>query len=165
MIIVSDTAPLNYLVLIEEIEILGKLAGHIVIPQAVYHELTDPHTPQAVRAWIESRPSWLEVRQANISLFIPQKKLGQGETEAIALAVELKADAVLIDDGDAIKEARRLQIPVLRLFTILEEAAIKGLLDLPEAIDKMLRTNFHAPPANIIEAMLERNRQRKVGRI
>lgn len=41
MIIVSDTSPLNYLVLIGEIAILQKLAGQVIIPQAVYHELQD----------------------------------------------------------------------------------------------------------------------------
>jgi len=113
MIIVSDTAPLNYLVLIGEIEILEKLAGRVLIPQAVANELKDPKTPEKVRAWVESRPLWLEVRQANTSLFSSRRRIGKGETQAIALAIELSADALLIDDSDGIEEARRLQIPIL----------------------------------------------------
>jgi predicted nucleic acid-binding protein len=107
MIIVSDTSPINYLVLIGEIEVLRKLAGQVIIPQAVYHELQDPHTPQQVKDWIDSSPAWIEVRQANLSLYTPKKNLVAGEREAIALALELHADALLLDDRDGTKEARR----------------------------------------------------------
>lgn len=161
MIIIADTAPINYLILIGEIEVLRILAKQVIIPQAVFQELKDEGAPEPVRRWIDSHPDWLEVRQANTSLFTPRRKIGPGETEAIALAIELKADALLIDDGDAIKEAHRLQIPTLRLFNILESAAEKNLLDLADAVEKMKRTTFHMPPAELIEAMLERDQQRK----
>lgn len=161
MIIVADTAPIHYLILIDEIEVLRTLAGRVIVPQAVFQELQAAGAPEQVRRWIGSQPDWFEVRQANTSLFTPRKKIGAGETEAIALAIELKADALLIDDSDAIKEAHRLQIPTLRLFNILEDAAKKNLLDLPQAVEKIKRTNFHLPPAELTEAMLERDRQRK----
>ena len=161
MIIVSNTGPLHYLIQIGEIDVLETLAGQALIPQAVFDELQAPNTPPQVKAWMDSHPAWIEVRQADTSLFTPQKKLGKGETEAIALAMELNVDALLIDDGNGIKEARRLQIPTLRLFTVLEQAAVKGLLNLPEAIAKMKKTNFHLPPKGLIDAMLERDKQRK----
>jgi len=161
MIIIADTGPIHYLILINEIEVLETLAGRVIVPHAVFQELQAAGAPEQVRRWISSQPDWIEVRQANTSLFTPRKKIGLGETEAIALAIELKADALLIDDSDAIKEAHRLQIPTLRLFNILEDAAKKDLLDLPEAIEKIKRTNFHLPPTELTEAMLERDRKRK----
>ena len=61
------------------------------------------------------------------------------------------------------KEALRLNLPFLRTFRILEEAARKGFLgDLPEAVEKMRRTTFHMPPEELLEEMLERDRQRKL---
>lgn len=161
MIVISDTAPLHYLVLIGAVEVLQKLAGRVFIPQAVYDELQDPHTPLPVKEWLATRPAWLEVRRANTALFKPQRKIGKGETEAIALALELQADALMIDDGKGIKEAQQLQIPTLRLLTLLETAAQRDLLDLPDAIHKLTQTNFHLPPEELIEAMLERDRQRR----
>lgn len=162
MIIVSDTTPLHYLILIGEIEILPALAPAIIIPSAVLQELQHERTPEPVKRWLATPPSWIEVRQANLSFFTPQKKIGPGETEAIALALELEV-ALLVDDDDAIKEAQRLQLATLRLFTLLEIAARKGLLDLAEAVEKMRQTNFHVPPAEVIDAMLERGQQRKQG--
>ena len=63
MPVVSNTSPLNYLVLIGEIEILPALHHHVVIPVAVSEELHDPATPDAVRGWIEHPPGWLEIRR------------------------------------------------------------------------------------------------------
>jgi hypothetical protein len=63
MPVVSNTSPLNYLVLIGEIEILPALHHHVVIPVAVSEELHDPATPDAVRGWIENPPGWLEIRR------------------------------------------------------------------------------------------------------
>lgn len=161
MIIVSDTTPLRYLVEIEKAHILESLFGKIIIPQKVFSELQGRRTPQKIKDWIRAHPDWIEVRQADISLFAPQKKIGDGEREAFALALELKADAVLLDDKDALTEARRLNLQTLATFTILERAAEERLLDLPQTIDEMRKTSFRLPPEKVIEAMLERDRQRK----
>jgi predicted nucleic acid-binding protein len=161
MIIVSDTTPLRYLIEIEEIQIIERLFGRVIIPRKVSEELRGRRTPPTVKAWIQSPPAWLEIREADISLFVPLKPIHEGEREAIALALQLNADALLCDDRDAISEAERLSIPTVRLFNILERAAERDLLDLPEALDKMSRTTFYAPPYQIIDAMLERDAQRK----
>ncbi len=112
--------------------------------------------------WIQRAPAWLEVRQADTSLFTPQRHIQPGEHEAIAPTIELHADALLADDGDAIKEAQRLNLPTIRLFTILESAAELELLDLPSAIARMQQTTFRLPPDTIIDAMLKRDRLRKL---
>jgi predicted nucleic acid-binding protein len=61
-LVVADTGPLNYLVLIGDIELLPKLFGRVLAPQAVCDELADRDAPAAVRAWAAQRPAWLEVR-------------------------------------------------------------------------------------------------------
>ncbi len=161
MIIVSDTTPLRYLIEIEEAQILATLYGKIIIPPRVFTELQGQRTPQKVVQWMQQAPVWIEVRQADTSLFTPQRHIQQGEHEAIALVLELSADALLSDDGDAIKEAQRLNLPTVRLFTILESAAENALLDLPATIAKIRQTTFRLPPMTIIDAMLERDRLRK----
>ena len=114
-----------------------------------------------MKDWIASAPSWLEVKQADASFFTPSKKLGDGECEAIALAIELKADALLIDDRDGTREARRQSLIALGTVNLLERAAEKGLLDLPETLNRLSQTSFRLPPRQIIDAMLERDRKRK----
>ena len=71
MIIVSDTVPLRYLIYVDEVDILASLFTKILIPPAVFDDMQHYKTPQKVRDWLSHHPRWLEVRQANVSLYTP----------------------------------------------------------------------------------------------
>jgi predicted nucleic acid-binding protein len=161
MIVVSDTTPLRYIIEIDKSHILETIFSKIIIPEKVAEELQGPKTPQKVRDWMKTPPAWLEVQHVDLSLFTPQKKIRDGEREVFALAIELKADAVLLDDKGALTEAKRLNLRVIRTFAIFENAAAMVLLDLPQTIAAMRKTSFRFPPQQDVDAMLERDRQRK----
>jgi predicted nucleic acid-binding protein len=61
-VVVADTSPLNYLVLIGQIEVLRSLYGKVFVPPEVLAELSDRGVPLEVVKWIQERPDWLEVR-------------------------------------------------------------------------------------------------------
>jgi predicted nucleic acid-binding protein len=164
MIVISDTSPINYLILTDAIDILEGLFKRIIVPEAVYLELQHAKTPQPVKDWIANAPSWFEVKRADTSLFTPSKRIDNGEREAIALAIELKADAVLIDDRDGTQEVRNQSLFAIGTVNILERAAEMNLLDLREMITRLRRTSFRLPPIEIVAAMLERDRKRKARR-
>ena len=67
-------------------------------------ELNHESTPDAVRTWLAGRPNWLEIRQPTRTL-APEVDLDKGEREAIALAEEVAADLLLVDEWDARQEA------------------------------------------------------------
>ncbi|APW61770.1 hypothetical protein [Paludisphaera borealis] len=163
MIVVADTSPLRYLVLIESIEILPRLFGRIVVPPAVVFEMTRPRSPERVGAWATSPPDWIEITTPTEVPEIPG--LGAGEREAISLAQEIQAEALLIDDRDAVKEARGRGFTVLGTLVLLNEAADRGLiLDLPRTLDRLVKeTNFRMNKTTeaIIEKMLRRDSDRK----
>jgi len=161
MIVVSDTTPLRYLIEIEAVEILSHLFGQIVIPQAVSEELQHAKTPPKIKSWIQNLPGWVEIRHADLSVFFPQRPLGKGETEAIALALELKADAILMDERAGSGEAARAGLFVLPTLTVLETAAANNLIDLPEIIDRLSKTSFRVSP-KLFQEVLERARRAKV---
>lgn len=110
MIVVSNTSPLNYLILIDQAGILHDLYDSVIIPQAVFNELQSEAAPPEVRAWIADLPGWIKVRETKTAL--KELRLGAGEREAIALAVELKADVLLVDDRKAREEARKRGLSV-----------------------------------------------------
>ncbi len=65
-----------------------------------------------------------------------------GEEEAIALAIELRADLVLMDDEQGVEVAREKGLTVIGTLGILSRAARADLIDLGSAFDKLKRTNF-----------------------
>ena len=58
MIVVSNTSPLNYLILIDAIDILPVLFDRVVVPESVANELAHDRAPEDVQSWISDPPSW-----------------------------------------------------------------------------------------------------------
>ena len=56
MIVIADTSPLHYLILLDHAEVLQQLYGSVIIPAAVVHELQAQRTPAVVRQWIIDPP-------------------------------------------------------------------------------------------------------------
>jgi predicted nucleic acid-binding protein len=161
MLVVADTSPLHYLVLIEHETTLPALYERVAIPPAVVADLQYGHTPDLVRAWISQRPAWLEVREPRVTLDARRfPRLGAGEREAIALARELQASLLLIDDADGRAEAERHALTATGTLGILEAAAIRGLIDLPDALTRLQATTFRARP-ELFQDLLERDAARK----
>lgn len=107
MIVIADTGPINYLILIGEIEVLPALYLRILVPNAVCEELSRAKTPETVRTWISMPPAWLEVRSPINSDSTELAHLGSGERDAILLAEELGADQIIIDEALGRREARK----------------------------------------------------------
>ena len=145
MTVVSDTSPLNYLVLIDHQEILPVLFGHVLIPEAVWRELNSPAAPQPVKAFIEAGPSWLERR---IVSQVPQdlQQLDPGEQEAIALSQSVGASLVLLDEKKGRQVARDLGFVVTGTLGVLDLAARHGLVDLVDVLKRLERTTFRITP-------------------
>lgn len=154
MIVVSDTSPLNYLVLIEEVEVLPAIFGRVVVPPAVIDELQGPRAPDALEPWIAAPPSWLEIRSPESSG--TSLALGRGEREAICLASELSA-LCLIDDRKARREAERMGVRVTGLLGVLAEARDRGLIDAEVVVERLTMTSFRASRA-LIAAILRPER-------
>lgn len=155
MIVVSDTTPIHYLILIDREFILPRLFGEVLIPEEVVREMCHPNAPLAVREWAGSVPDWVVSRSSNISEFI--EGLDVGETAAINIAVEVNADAVLMDDRRGIREATKRGLRILTTFALLEQASRAGLIDFAESIAALATTTFRMPSESIIAEFLARN--------
>jgi predicted nucleic acid-binding protein len=160
MIVIADTTPLNYLVLIQQADLLPRLFGKVLIPPAVFKELEDPETPECVRIWVTSAPPWLHVQPLRSQPDPTLDYLDDGEREAITVAEELGADQLLLDEADARKEAARRNLPFIGTLGILRRAAQLDQLDLPATLAKLQQTTFYIDP-ELIRSLLEEDAQRK----
>jgi len=96
--VVADTSPLNYLVLIHQINLLPDLYGRVLIPESVLNELSAIETPQLVRNWATNLPEWIEVSPATPIDDAELRRLHAGERDVISLALTVHAEAVLMDE-------------------------------------------------------------------
>jgi predicted nucleic acid-binding protein len=158
VIVVSDTSPLNYLVLIEQVQVLPVLFGRVVVPPAVMAELQHAGTPAIVRAWAASPPPWLEIRPPASTE--PLLALGTGEAHAIRLAHELRADAVLIDERRAATIARQAGLFVTGTLGVLEIAAERDLVDIVQAVVALKQTTFRVSD-RVLDELLQRDAERR----
>ena len=144
-LVIADTGPINYLILIGEIEVIPILYGRIIVPTSVCDELKRTRAPKLVRFWIAHPPAWLERRASSQvpDAEIWKARLGAGERDAILLAQELSADDLLIDDLRGRREAQRRHLRFTGTLGVLRAAAKVGLLDLRSAVERLRRTNFH----------------------
>jgi hypothetical protein len=78
MIVVADTSPLNYLVLLGHIEILAKIYAEIVVPQTFLDELQDRDVPSEVRSWFSAPPGIVAGKHAYLSARPPHGETGPG---------------------------------------------------------------------------------------
>jgi predicted nucleic acid-binding protein len=152
--VVSNTSPINYLVLTGQVDVLRHLYGCVWIPQAVFDELTHDDAPVAVRSWMERRPKWLVVsRVAHPSL--EPGSLDAGEREAVDLALERSADLVLLDERKGRRVAAQAGLVARGTLGVLVDAAAVGLVSLEDAVTQLRKTTFRMSD-ELAEAVLGR---------
>lgn len=145
MIAVSNTSPLNYLVLIELADVLPQLFDLILIPNAVREELQSAAAPDPIKQFLKSAPKWLETR--TVSHMDPAlRHLDDGEAEAIALALDTSADLVLLDESKGRRTARERGLRVSGTLGVIALGANRGLVNKSDALRRLRRTNFRASP-------------------
>ncbi|MEX2213598.1 MAG: hypothetical protein WD768_05695 [Phycisphaeraceae bacterium] len=162
MIVVSDTTPLNYLVLIGAIDVLPRLFNEVYVPPAVLRELSHANAPAIVRDWVTSPPAWLKV-ETPVARLPSTAGLDAGEADAISLAKERHITDVLIDEYRGRKVAAEEGLFALPTLAILERAAEQGLIDLHAALGALAATTYRVRP-ELIEAALRREAERKRSR-
>ncbi|WP_017301502.1 hypothetical protein [Nodosilinea nodulosa] len=111
MIIISDTSPISNLLRIGQLPLLQELYGSVVIPESVYAEIRALESFGIDTSWLVDT-EWIVIRPVGDQALVERLKgeLDPGEAEAIALAIELKADRLLMDERLGRQVAQRLNV-------------------------------------------------------
>jgi predicted nucleic acid-binding protein len=143
MIVVSDTSPILSLALIGQLELLRDLYGTILIPGAVRSEISAADQNDARDV---DRAEWIITRSIvpDVVLKLLLREVDQGEAEAIGLALQSNADVLLIDERKARHLAAYLELGVVGLLDVLQEAKQRQLITSVKPIldDLIARARF-----------------------
>ena len=135
---------------------MKQLYTRILVPPSVLAELQHPLAPKAVHDWAVRAPAWMEVLSPTNSIVLAQ--LDPGESEAIALAAEVHADVVLMDEQAGRQEAVRRGLRVAGTLSVLDEAEQAGLINFDDAVTALQKTNFRISAAVLAEIRQKRSR-------
>ena len=121
MIVVSDTSPLTALLMVGQADLLTRLFAEVVVPEAVRNELLTSHA--ILPAWLRVQ-SLRDRRQADLYA----QTVDLGEAEAIALAQELRADHLLMDERKGRRLAAQQGLSVVGLLGVVLLAKRRNLI-------------------------------------
>lgn len=130
MIVVSNTSPLTNLAAIGQVDLLSQLYGRLHIAEGVWEELDaqGEHWPGRDEV---ADADWIERHTVRSYALVTAllRDLDRGESETIALALELDADLVLLDEREGRHAAQRLELRVTGVVGLLLEAKSRGAVD------------------------------------
>ncbi len=154
VIVVSDTSAISNLAIAGHLDLLRKLYGSVIIPAAVYQELLNNQNPDILAI---QNLGWIQTCSVTDLAFLAELKLNldQGEAEAIALAVELQADRLIIDERRGRNPALKIGIRVIGLLGILLAAKKQGLIsEVKPVLDALVAQGFWVRDALYAEVLL-----------
>jgi uncharacterized protein len=158
LIVVSDTSPVLNLARIGRLELLHLLYKEVLIPSAVLNELTASKRDLPPAIDLASGP-WLIVASANDQRRVQElrESLDPGEAEAIVLAIEHRADLLLVDERRARRTATAAGITVTGLLGVVARAKRAGLIDLGKpVVDELIQVaRFWIGPHLYAEVLAE----------
>jgi uncharacterized protein len=129
IVVVSNTSPLTNLAAIGQFDLLRQLYGELHIAAGVWAELNAkgkrwPGADSVAGAsWIKRHPVQNQTLVDALS-----SDLDRGEAESIALAKEINADLILLDEKEGRRTAERLGVHVIGTVGVLLEAKAKGMI-------------------------------------
>jgi predicted nucleic acid-binding protein len=138
MQIVLNSSPLIFLAKLSYLNQFIEYPDDFYIPESVAEEISAKSDPasQTIQKLINAGK--LQVRKCNLIILLNSlnQRLGKGESEAIALGIELNADYVLLDDSTARKEAKKLGLSIKGTLAVTKKMNKDGKISI-ESLDKL----------------------------
>ena len=134
--IISDTSCLILPEKIDEIKLLKKLFGEVIITSVITAEFG------------RELPEWIKIENASDKDYqnVLESSIDKGEASAIALGVEKSGCLLILDDLKARKLAKELKLNYTGTLGILVEAKLSGHINsMKKVLEKIKKTNYRTP--------------------
>ncbi len=160
MITVSNTSPISNLAAVGQLKLLQKLYKTVLIPTAVYDELLDEKAGEIVVKAVQSA-IWFNIQPVQNQELVTKLRsiINVGEAEAMALAVEVNANLLLIDERLGRQVATDQGLKITGLFGVLLSAKQQGLITTVKLVmdDLITQANFRVSRQLYIDVLKAAN--------
>ena len=154
--VIVNSTPLIALCHVNKLSVLKQLYGEITIPKAVYDEIS-VKSDSVCKKEVDESLEWIHIQNIknDMAKAMFKSQLHEGEVEVMILAMEQQADVVIIDDQNAKKYAKYLNLPVTGTLGILIKAKKNGFItELKPILDIMVKNGIYIKPS-LIELCLK----------
>ena len=142
LIVVSNSSVIIALARICRLDLLEKLFGKIIVPEAVWREATVEGKPGREKVLRAGFIRVEEVRDRKLATLL-KELVDDGEAEAITLALEVDADILLIDEHEARNLAKKLGLQIMGTLGVLALAKHRGLIpEVKPIVDRLMESGF-----------------------
>lgn len=160
MIVVSDATPIISFLKINRLDILNKLFGEVLLPEAVYEELTSNSAFQEEAEQVCACEFFKKVSVGNsetVDMLMRVTGLDLGESEAIVYSDENNSDLLIVDEVRARHVAASMKLRITGTIGILTAANENGLLNKDEAVEcvKILRMSNRHISETLLNSVIE----------
>lgn len=162
MLVVSNTSPLLNLAIINQLSLMPQQFNQIIIPTAVLSELRiAENLPGSQQLRDAITAGWLTIQSVENQAFVQllRRELDEGEAQAIALAIQLNADLLLLDERDGRRVARTLGLNLTGILGIILKGWREGqVLSVRELLNQLRQNaNFRIAPHLEQQILIETN--------
>jgi predicted nucleic acid-binding protein len=143
VIVVSDSSPLIALARVGQFHLLQSLFGEVLVPGAVWDEVVQVDRPEVTQI---VAAEWVKVVAVpdDSYLLVLRTEVDRGEAEAIALAADVRADLLLLDERYARQLAVSMGFEIIGVAGVLGLAKARGfLIEVRPVLDQLRELNFH----------------------
>ncbi len=141
--VVCNTSPVQYLHQLGLLHLLPKLVGRVIVPPAVIEELE-----QGRRLGVDlpdlSAVDWIDIREpTSINVLPLVTSLGPGETQVLALGIEIPGSILILDDALARQIGKTMRLPMRGTLGLLLDAKQAGLIsEVKPLLDQLSALRF-----------------------
>jgi len=157
-VVVSDAGPLIALAKVDALFVARRLFARLQIPEAVWSECRGKPGDDSRRIEQAEREGWLHVvrltAEATRKRFPPS--LGQGETEALQLAMEMRPSLLIVDDRLARRQAFQLELDYIGTVRMLLLAERRSLIDDAETVVQRMTANGYRISPRVLQQLKAR---------
>jgi uncharacterized protein len=157
MPVVSNTSPLLNLAIINQLNLIQQQFGQVIIPDAVLTELRiNENLPGSQQLQKAIKEGWILINTVENQAFVQllKRELDQGEANAIALAIQLNADLLLLDERDGRRIARTLGLNLTGILGIILRAWRDGQVTSVKELINQLRQSANFRIASHLEQQI-----------
>jgi len=151
---IVNASPLILLGKAKKLVLLGEIGKRIIVPEAVVHEVSVKEDGKPILNFLKEDARFIVQEKIEVPNYLLAWDLGAGETQVIALALELSPERIVLDDMKARKCARSFDLNIIGTLGLVARAKHLGMIEQAKPVFKELSGSGMYIDSTLLDSIL-----------